>query len=380
MDVKLHLLHIVRRYGPVGGMERYVWELTLHLHKLGHDVTVLCERCHVDKPHGIAVYELGEVAPRPRWLAAMRFDRHVRFWLETNPQKNTIIHSHERVSVHDLTTFHGSLFATVLEKPWWKLISPRIAMQLHLERRELAVAQCIVPNSQRIKQQLAEYYPEYAHKLSRPVIPGVAVEEVRAPREVARDGGVVGFVGTEWKRKGLAQAIQAVARLRASRPNLTFMVIGPKVEEVQHLFADWQGGYELHPWEEHVDFSRLDVLLHPARSEPYGMNIIEAMAAGVPVVVSDACGAAPDILPEAGKILPTDACAEEWAAALDEQLSRSEPVPQFERGWSEVAREYALILRTRCMLTAPETAEARMPGIDADTFENEQGISGWHPG
>lgn len=23
------LLHVVRRYGPVGGMERYVWELTL---------------------------------------------------------------------------------------------------------------------------------------------------------------------------------------------------------------------------------------------------------------------------------------------------------------------------------------------------------------
>lgn len=43
---KLQLLHVVRRYGPVGGMERYVWELTLQLQQLGQDITVICERCH----------------------------------------------------------------------------------------------------------------------------------------------------------------------------------------------------------------------------------------------------------------------------------------------------------------------------------------------
>lgn len=39
---KLELLHVVRRYGPVGGMERYVWELTIELQRLGHEVTVVC--------------------------------------------------------------------------------------------------------------------------------------------------------------------------------------------------------------------------------------------------------------------------------------------------------------------------------------------------
>lgn len=41
----MQLIHIVRRYGPVGGMERYVWELTLNLRALGHEVLVLCEVC-----------------------------------------------------------------------------------------------------------------------------------------------------------------------------------------------------------------------------------------------------------------------------------------------------------------------------------------------
>ena len=173
---KLNLLHVVRRYGPVGGMERYVWELTLQLQKMGHHVTVICERCHAEKPEGIRVHELGDVAPRPRWLAALRFDRHVVRWLADNPQPDTVIHSHERISSHDITTFHSPPFATVFEKPWWKRISLRVAMQLFLERRELCRARYIVPNSQFIKRQLTHYYPEMACKLTSPAIPGVLAD------------------------------------------------------------------------------------------------------------------------------------------------------------------------------------------------------------
>ena len=50
---RMQIIHIVRRYGPVGGMERYVWETTRELTKLGHQVQVLCERCVVEKPKKI---------------------------------------------------------------------------------------------------------------------------------------------------------------------------------------------------------------------------------------------------------------------------------------------------------------------------------------
>ena len=136
-QLPLRFVQIVRRFGPVGGMERYVWELSTQLHKLGHHVTVVCERSYVVKPEGIDVFELGEVKPRPRWIAAFRFDHRFSQWLVSHPQPDSIIFSHERISSHDITTFHGSLFATVLERPWWKLISLRIAMQLYLEKREL---------------------------------------------------------------------------------------------------------------------------------------------------------------------------------------------------------------------------------------------------
>lgn len=337
---KFGLIHVVRRYGPVGGMERYAWELTRQLQQLGYPVTVICERCHVEKPVGIRVIELGEVAMRPRWLASLRFDRRVAAWLATNPHADSIIHSHERISSHHVTTFHGPPFATVFEKPWWRLISLRVVMQLYLERRELSIAQYIVPNSQFIKQQLTLYYPEITHKLTEPIVPGVVTGELREPRSVPLDGGVIGFVGKEWQRKGLQLAVAAVKQLRSTRPNLQLYVIGPAVADVQYLFAGWQGGYKLMGWSDQAHYAKFDVLLHPARAEPYGMVISEAMAARVPVVISDVCGAAAHVTPDAGTVLPLTASLKAWVGAIEQQLNRSDPVPPFVRGWREVAQEY----------------------------------------
>lgn len=335
----------MRRYGPVGGMERYVWELTQQLRDLGHEVTVICEICLADKPHGIAVYELGTIAARPRWLALLRFGKHVARWLAENPQGESLIHSHERLSSHHITTFHGPPFATVRDRPWWRKVSIRVAMQLFIERRELSVARQIVPNSVIISQQLAHYYPEYAHKLTEPIVPGVVSGAVREFRHVPVTGGIVGFVGKEWRRKGLPLAVEIVAQLRVSRPDLELHVIGPKPEEIEHLFSSWQSGFKLQGWSDQSHFVEFDVLLHPAKAEPYGMVITEAMAARVPVVISDVCGAAAQLTPDAGSALLLSAPMTSWVAAIEQQLNREDAAPQFVRSWREVAQEYETIYR-----------------------------------
>lgn len=341
----MKILHVVRRYGPVGGMERYVWELTRELRKLGHEVEVLCERRHAEPPQGIAVHELGEIAWRPRWLALLRFGWRAAHWLKDNPRPGWLIHSHERLGVHDVTTFHGPPFATVRDMPWWRMLSVRVAMQLYLERRELTKPRCIVPNSQAISRQLAHYYPQLAGKLTVPVVPGVQGGPVRAMHVVPASGGVIGFVGKEWQRKGLPLAAEIIARLRRTRPGLELWIAGPQPDEVQHLFTGWQGGYRLLGWSEQAPYEKFDVLLHPAKAEPYGMVISEAMATRVPVVVSDACGAAAQIAPDAGAVMPLGASVERWAEETEKQLYRSDLPPQFVRGWDEVAREYETIYR-----------------------------------
>ncbi|MGE0557685.1 MAG: glycosyltransferase family 4 protein [Burkholderiales bacterium] len=342
-------LHIVRRYGPVGGMERYVWELTGALAEAGHPVTVLCERNHGGSQPGVAVHELGEIAQRPRWISLLRFSRRVAQWLHDHPQPpDTLIHSHERVDVHHVTTFHGPPFATIFGRGWWRLVSLRVWMQLYLERRELCAAgvRAVVPNSPLIRRQLQHYYPQTTARLSDPVPPGVTPGPARVPRVAPPDGGVIGFVGREWQRKGLMQAVAIVAELRRRRPRLEFWVIGPEPDEVRGMFADWDGGYRLPGWASDFSvYARLDLLLHPARAEPYGMVIAEAMAAAVPVVVSDRCGIAPDVAAESGAVLALEAPQADWVAACERQLTRRAPPPRFERSWEQVAREYAALYR-----------------------------------
>lgn len=337
----MKIIHIVRKYGPVGGMERYVWETTRELAKLGNRIQVICEINLGGQQENITVHELGRMIYRPRWLYYWRFGRRVQNWLDAHPQPGWLIHSHERVGVHQVTTFHGPPFASVRDKPWWKKISLRVAMQLYMEQRELRVAKCIVPNSEIISRQLKHYYPEYAHKLTQPVVPGVVPDVARKPRNVPKTGGIIGFVGKEWQRKGLPLAVEIAAQLRSERPQLELWVVGPEEREVRHLFAGWQGGYRLLGWRnDNAHFCKIDVLLHPAKAEPYGMVISEAMAARVPVVVSDACGAAAQVGCEAGEVVPLDAPLKHWAAAAAKQLQRIEPPPAFVRGWDVVAREY----------------------------------------
>ncbi len=340
----MKILHVVRRYGPVGGMERYVWEITRELVALGHHVEVLCERCLAEMPPGIVVHELGKIAKRPRWLAQVRFSQRVARWLKQNPRPGFVIHSNERMGAHDVTTFHGPPFASVRDKPFWHRLSLRVAVRFYLERRELRQARYIVPNSAIIRKQLAHYYPEYAHKLTAPIVPGVAPAPMRNWQPAPPDGGVIGFSGWEWQRKGLPLVVQIADRLREERPGLEVWVVGAPPQEVKHLFAGWHGGYRLLGWREDMTyFAELDALVHPASAEPYGMVIAEAMAAQVAVVISDRCGAAAQVGADAGAVVALEAPLDDWVNAVRKQLQREVPPPCYAHPWRQVAQEYEAV-------------------------------------
>jgi UDP-glucose:(heptosyl)LPS alpha-1,3-glucosyltransferase len=169
------------------------------------------------------------------------------------------------------------------------------------------------------------------------------VEDVptRTYRAVAQQWGLIGFVGKEWRRKGLETALAICAALARERPKLVLRIYGPDPAEIKHLLTRLGFAVECMGWRDaKPELRELDLLLHPARSEPYGMVISEAMAAQVPVVVSDACGAAADVSASNGIVLPVDSSIEDWAKACDEMLSLTQAVPAFRRSWDDVAREH----------------------------------------
>ena len=260
-----------------------------------------------------------------------------------------IVHSHERIANHHITTFHGPPFAKVRDLPLWKRCSLRAQMNLWLEKRELCSpqVQMIVPNSEAIARSLQHYYPSITQRITDPIAPGVADMPKRPARSIPPHGGTIGFVGKEWKRKGLEKAVNILNKLVKLRPQLHFMVVGARVGEVQHLFHQAQFTYELLGETDVTSlYPQLDVLLHPASAEPFGMVITEALSAGVPVVISDCCGAASELNPQRGSALAVTASDEIWAGELHHWLGQENPSIQYQHSWHDTAVDYTLLYKS----------------------------------
>jgi len=340
------LLHVVRQYGPVGGMERYVWELTHALANSGAHIEVLCEHIHQAPGDGIVAHELGQVQRKPRWLSSLLFSRRASTWLKNHPDNNWLIHSHDTTGFHHITTFHGPPFANVRQRPIWRNLSLRVQANLWIEQRQVCGPQvsAVIPNSALISEQLNHFYPCIDKHMQSSILPGVAEMDERPAREINRDGGIVGFVGREWKRKGLELAVDIVRRMREFRPEFELHVIGPEADRIRHLFNDWNGGYKLlGPCDAKPRYPGFDLLLHPANMEPFGMVITEALAARVPVVVSQQCGARSEVEPE--RVLPVDAPLHMWVECCIAALGR--PQACYSRSWRDVADEHMTLYQSR---------------------------------
>lgn len=340
-------MQVVRRFGEVGGMESYVWQLSHALLNLRIPVIVLCEEALQPHSPEIEVIRVKKARSRPRWLALYRFGlRAKKIYLNLLKERSLekfIVHSHERCDFHHLTTFHGPPFARIIDQPFWKKLSIRVLAHAWLERRELHAPSvfCVVPNSELIAQSLKKYYPSCEARLRKAITPGVQQVTQRIPREIPSDGGVIGFIGKEWKRKGLEFFLQVVKELVKVRPNVEVVILGPNDSEIRYLITTcpfriralgWQPARLLYP--------DINLLIHPASSEPYGMVVAEAMAAGVPVIVSDQCGVACDVASRFGAVLSLESSPEYWAGFANNWLGFSKPIPTFKRDWQEVAQNY----------------------------------------
>lgn len=333
-------IHIVRQYGTVGGMERYVWELTHALANQGQKVMVVCEKIHEPLHANIEVIELGVVKPKPRWLAMLRFSNRVTKFFASFNSSNWVIHSHERTAVHQVTTFHGPPFLKRNIKAL-DFLSPRIKTWEYLEKRELCAdnVKRILPNSLPVAEQLKNYYPTAACKIEAPAYPGV--DPMLSKLKKSSDGNTVGFIGKEWKRKGLDFACQVVTKLRGINPNVKFIVAGPDPSDVAHLFKGWpSSSFELLGWSRAEEvLPRIDVLIHPARVEPFGMVMAEANAAGIPIIISDQCGISPLIDLNSGRVLPL-ANAAIWIEQIHSLMQDKPNIRNLNLTWDDLARQH----------------------------------------
>ena len=103
-----HLIHIVRRFGQVGGMEIYVWHLVHGIAARGYSVSVICEEVFGAIDSNIDIYKVLKAPEKPRWKSMLAFRARVDSCVsEQFKGRSVIIHSQERSLCHHVTTFHG---------------------------------------------------------------------------------------------------------------------------------------------------------------------------------------------------------------------------------------------------------------------------------
>ena len=88
-------------------------------------------------------------------------------------------------------------------------------------------------------------------------------------------------------------------------------------------------------------YSEIDILVHPAKREAYGMVIAESASLGIPFICSNECGASTLASEGYGKAIPESASAESWAEQVISLSSQESTRKCYVRPWSNVAKEYA---------------------------------------
>lgn len=173
-----------------------------------------------------------------------------------------------------------------------------------------------------------------------------ARRSVRSEFGFAPDDRLLLLVGSGFRTKGLDRAIEGLAALPADMRNQArLLAVGQDNPKPFVKLAQKMGLAErVVVSAGRDDIPRLmhaaDLLVHPARSELAGHVLIEAMAAGLPILVSDVCGYAFHVAQaEAGELVssPFD------QAQLNRQLERMLTSDQ-RKYWRERGKDYARTL------------------------------------
>ena len=209
-----------------------------------------------------------------------------------------------------------------------------------LARGHVARADHVIAGSAHAAALVARELGVPPHKItSTPLGPPAWAAEVRAARRPAPDG-VFLFIGTLEPRKNVGMLLDAYARLRARRPDAPALVVAGRVTGAAR---DWLALAATPALAHHVTiagyvsdserralYARARAVVVPSLDEGFGLPALEAMACGVPVVVSPV-GALPEVVGDAGLYAAPDAPAA-WAEALEACLDDTRAAGMTARG------------------------------------------------
>ncbi|SDB11760.1 UDP-glucose:(heptosyl)LPS alpha-1,3-glucosyltransferase [Desulfonatronum thiosulfatophilum] len=299
------IAYIVRRQCSGGGAETAARRLVDHLapawevHRLGAGLNFAG---HV-------------VAGRkgPGWWRALRFAANVDALLDGKPGVTLNLERGPNCSIYragDGMHLRWRALRFGSSAAW--MVNPLHWLYPRLEAKTIRSARFVAANSEMVRREMERYHPAAAEKV-RVILngfdPDVFYPEVAAP---GRRGGELNlpeqcklflFVGSGWRRKGLARALELMAEYNRSlgqdEPLGVLLVVGKgRPEQFKSTLRRLNLELELHVrfLGPQTDLRRFyqaaDIFILPTLYDPFSNACLEAMACGCPVMTTANNGAA----------------------------------------------------------------------------------------
>lgn len=349
-----------------GGAESYSVALVQQL-ATRHEIHVFAQESN-QPVSGVTYHRVFCLSRKPRWINQLLFA--IATWWHTRTGFD-VVHSHENTWHGQIQTIHVrptryNLFhdrhGMRLWLRWIKvLLSLRLIAYVWLEgaRFRPRPGRHVVATSDTLRSECELAYPDSPIEV---VTPGTYLPQSGLTRSVARQtlglpsqGLLVLFVANDFTRKGLDALLQAMTRLPS---DVSLAVVGnPKpipryreragqlgLQERVHFLGSLN---DLTP-----AYIAADCLAHPTLEDSFAMVVLEAMAHGLPVVVSGPahCGISKQLRSGVEALLlddPRDAArlAEQLVTvlqqpALAQQLRQQALVFAQGHSWESAALQY----------------------------------------
>ena len=356
---RLRIAVLNRVFTPTaGGAERYSMALIEQLAST-HEIHVFAQRIEHNWP-GVTYHRLSAPLTRPRWINQLWYD--CASWWATR-RGFDVVHSHENSWHGQVQTIHvlPLKYNLFQGRSGWPLAlrylkvatSPRLLAYLAIEHFRFAPrpGKLVVATSPALRDVVLQVYTDCQVSV---LAPGVALPLTAPDRPAARKRlglplapRLLAFVANDYAKKGLSTLLEAMCQLPA---DVDLAVVGdPRfIEKFSDLASGLGLASRVHFLGYLKDVSALyeaaDMLVHPTLEDTFAMVVLEAMAHGLPVVVSDAryCGIAGLLTKGVDAMIlssPTDVA--QLAQVIERVLSDAAQREQLAAGARRFAQQYA---------------------------------------
>ncbi|WP_439815974.1 glycosyltransferase family 4 protein [Zavarzinia sp. CC-PAN008] len=310
----MRIAFLIVTWTPVGGAQRDAAAIARLLIAAGHTVRIVAARSLGPPPDGVPLdlLPVRALTNHGRALAfAQAAQRHLA---ETD-----LVVGFDRLPGLDILFGADRCFAA-RPAPLWRRLTPRWRRMMALEQAVHGPGShthtLILAERERLAIRAAWGTPDARLHLLGPGIdrrlrrPSEAEaqairDDTRTRLGVAEATPLVLLIGAQWRTKGLDRALQALR----TQPDAVLVAVGSSRQDTWRRLARrlgvasrvrLLGGQDVRPL-----LLAADLLIHPARVENTGAVIVEALASGLPVLCSAACGYAAHVLDSgAGIVVP----------------------------------------------------------------------------